>query len=131
LYRFQPEGAREPQWIDGSGAQASNGLLRTPVSGAHLTSLFGMRLHPLLGFTRMHQGVDFGASVGAPVLAAGDGAVEEARWAGDYGRWLKIRHSADVETGYGHLSSWAPGVVPGARVRQGQIVAFVGASGLV
>jgi murein DD-endopeptidase MepM/ murein hydrolase activator NlpD len=131
LYRFQPEGAREPRWIDGSGAQTTNGLLRTPVAGARLTSLFGMRLHPLLGFTRMHQGVDFGASVGTPVLAAGDGVVEEARWAGDYGRWLKIRHSADVETGYGHLSSWAPGVVPGARVRQGQIVAFVGASGLV
>ena len=130
LYRFQPEGAHDPLWVDGIAGRAPPALLRTPVDGAHLTSTFGMRLHPLLGFTRMHEGVDFGASLGAPVLAAGDGVVEEARWSGGYGRWLRIRHSPGLETGYGHLSAWGPGMVPGARVRQGQIVAFVGASGL-
>jgi murein DD-endopeptidase MepM/ murein hydrolase activator NlpD len=95
-----------------------------------VTSAFGLRFHPLLGFTRMHQGVDFGASTGAPVLAAGDGVVEETRWAGGYGRWLRIRHGVAVETGYGHLSAWAPGVKPGVRVRQGEVVGYVGDSGL-
>ncbi len=100
------------------------------MDGARLTSAFGMRMHPLLGFTRMHQGVGSRrASVGAPVLAAGDGVVEEARWDGGYGRWLKIRHGPGLETGYGHLSGWARGVTPGASVRQGQVVAYVGASG--
>lgn len=130
LYRFQPEGSRGEQWVDGADGAAAPALLRTPVDGAHLTSAFGLRIHPLLGFTRMHEGVDFGASLGAPVLAAGDGVIEEARWSGGYGRWLKIRHSAALETGYGHLSAWGAGMVPGARVRQGQVVAFVGASGL-
>ena len=78
----------------------------------------------------MHQGVDFGASEGAPVLAAGDGVVEEARWAGGYGRWLKIRHAEGLETGYAHLSAWAAGIAPGSRVRQGEVVAYVGATGL-
>lgn len=130
LYRFQPAGSHDEQWVDGADGSAAPALLRTPVDGAHLTSAFGLRMHPLLGFTRMHEGVDFGASLGAPVLAAGDGVIEEARWSGGYGRWLKIRHSAALETGYGHLSAWGPGMIPGVRVRQGQIVAFVGASGL-
>jgi len=130
LYRYQPEGASQPQWVDGEAGPGGGGLLRTPLEGARLTSAFGPRLHPLLGFTRMHEGVDFGAPVGTPILAAGDGVVEEARWAGGYGRWLKIRHAPDLETGYGHLSAWGPGIAPGVSVRQGQIVAFVGASGL-
>jgi murein DD-endopeptidase MepM/ murein hydrolase activator NlpD len=110
LYRYQPDGAAVPQWLDGRGDAGRFALLATPVDGARVTSAFGMRLHPLLGYTRMHQGVDFGAPAGTPVLAAGDGVVEEARWAGDYGRWLKIRHGSNLETGYGHLSGWAPGV---------------------
>jgi murein DD-endopeptidase MepM/ murein hydrolase activator NlpD len=116
--------------VDAAGHSNSALLLRTPVQGARITSPFGMRLHPILGFSRMHQGVDFGAPSGAPVLAAGDGVVEQAGWSGGYGRWLKIRHSARLETGYAHLSGWAAGIVPGARVRQGQVVAFVGATGL-
>lgn len=105
-------------------------LLRTPVDGARISSPFGLRLHPILGFTRMHQGVDFAAGIGAPVFAAGSGVVEEARWSSGYGRWLKIRHSSNLETGYGHLSAWAPGIAPGVTVRQGQVVAYVGDSGL-
>ncbi|HLZ83909.1 MAG TPA: M23 family metallopeptidase [Caulobacteraceae bacterium] len=130
LYRYQPPGSTKAEWVDGDSGPRVRGLLRTPVDGARLTSGFGMRLHPLLGFTRMHQGVDFGAPVGAPVLAAGDGVVEEARWDGGYGRWLKIRHGPGLETGYAHLSGWASGVSPGASVRQGQVVAYVGQTGL-
>lgn len=105
-------------------------LLEAPVEATRISSGFGMRLHPILGFTRMHEGVDFAASEGSPVLAAGDGVVEEARWAGDYGRWLKIRHGSKFETGYAHLSAWAPGIAPGVEVRRGEVVAFVGDSGL-
>lgn len=130
LYRYQAEWESAPEWIDGDGDPRRANLLRTPLDGARVTSNFGMRMHPLLGYTRMHQGVDFGAPVGTPVLAAADGVVEEARIAGDYGRWLKIRHSPVLETGYGHLSAWAPGVAPGVAVRQGQVVAYVGDSGL-
>jgi murein DD-endopeptidase MepM/ murein hydrolase activator NlpD len=78
----------------------------------------------------MHEGVDFGAPVGSPVYAAGDGMVEEARWAGGYGRWVKIRHTQALETAYAHLSAWAAGIHPGARVRQGQVIGYVGATGL-
>ncbi|MEO8926040.1 MAG: M23 family metallopeptidase [Caulobacteraceae bacterium] len=130
IYRFQPPGGGPVDYLDGEAGPSRPLLLRTPVDGARITSSFGLRLHPILGFTRMHQGVDFGASLGAPVLAAGDGVVEEARWAGGYGRWLKIRHDRGLETGYAHLSAWAAGVAPGARVRQGQVVAYVGATGL-
>lgn len=105
-------------------------LLEAPVEATRISSGFGMRLHPILGFTRMHEGVDFAANEGSPVLAAGDGVVEEARWAGDYGRWLKIRHGSTFETGYAHLSAWAPGIAPGVEVRRGEVVAFVGDSGL-
>jgi murein DD-endopeptidase MepM/ murein hydrolase activator NlpD len=100
------------------------------VFGARVTSNFGPRLHPILGYTRLHEGLDFGAPAGAKVLAAGDGVVEEARWAGGYGRLLKIRHGPDLETAYAHLSGFARGVEPGARVRQGEVVAFVGETGL-
>lgn len=130
LYRYQPPGSAKAEWVDGDAGPRITALLRTPVDGARLTSGFGMRLHPLLGFTRMHEGVDFGAPVGTPVLAAADGVVEEARWNGGYGRWLRIRHGSDLETGYGHLSAWVRGVSPGAAVRQGQVVAYVGATGL-
>jgi murein DD-endopeptidase MepM/ murein hydrolase activator NlpD len=130
LYRYQPLGSAKAEWVDGDAGPRVRALLRTPLDGARLTSGFGMRLHPLLGFTRMHEGVDFGAPVGTPVLAAADGVVEEARWSGGYGRWLKIRHAPELETGYGHLSAWARGVTPGASVRQGQVVAYVGATGL-
>jgi murein DD-endopeptidase MepM/ murein hydrolase activator NlpD len=87
-----------------------------------------MRQHPILGFTRMHAGIDFGAPSGTPVYAAGDGVVERADWAGGYGRWLQIKHAGGYETGYGHLSRWA--VKKGQQVHQGQVVAYVGSTGL-
>jgi murein DD-endopeptidase MepM/ murein hydrolase activator NlpD len=84
----------------------------------------------VLGYTRAHKGVDFGAGTGTPILAAGDGVVLEARrWSG-YGNWLRIRHSGQWDTGYGHISRYAPGIRPGVHVRQGQVVAYVGSTGL-
>ncbi|WP_297512778.1 peptidoglycan DD-metalloendopeptidase family protein [uncultured Caulobacter sp.] len=118
------------QFFDELGKNIKGFLLRTPVDGARITSTFGMRKHPVLGFTRAHKGVDFGAGTGTPILAAGDGVVLEARrWAG-YGNWLRIRHSGAWDTGYGHISRYAPGIRPGVHVRQGQVVAYVGATGL-
>jgi murein DD-endopeptidase MepM/ murein hydrolase activator NlpD len=104
-------------------------LLRTPVDGARITSAFGMRRHPILGYSKMHQGIDFGAGSGTPVYAAGDGVVVEARRWGGYGNWLRIRHAGGWETGYAHLSRYASGLKAGQTVRQGQVVAYVGSTG--
>nr|WP_295112003.1 peptidoglycan DD-metalloendopeptidase family protein [uncultured Caulobacter sp.] len=118
------------QFFDQFGKNIKGFLLRTPVDGARITSVFGTRRHPVLGYTRAHKGVDFGAGAGTPILAAGDGVVLEARrWSG-YGNWLRIRHSGQWDTGYAHISRYAPGVRAGTRVRQGQVVAYVGATGL-
>ena len=127
FYRFKAAGAAEAQYFDGDGKNIRGFLLRTPLDGAHITSGFGLRLHPILGFTKMHTGIDFGAPTGTPVFAAGDGVVKEARWAGGYGRWLEIQHNGEWATGYGHLSGWA--VKEGERVHQGQVVGYVGSTG--
>jgi murein DD-endopeptidase MepM/ murein hydrolase activator NlpD len=111
------------------GKSIKKSLLRTPVDGARLTSSFGMRLHPILGYTRMHKGVDFGAPTGAPIYAAGDGVVEVSGWAGGYGRFVKIRHNPHNETAYGHMSRIAAGAAAGAHVRQGEIIGYVGMTG--
>ena len=128
FYRFERHGVTD--YFDELGKNIKGFLLRTPVDGARMTSTFGMRLHPVLGYNRMHQGIDFGAGTGTPVLAAGDGVVVEARRWGGYGNWLRIRHSGGWETGYGHLSAYAKGLRPGQHVHQGQLVAYVGATGL-
>lgn len=127
FYRFKQPGAAEAEYFDEFGKNIRGFLLRTPLDGARVTSGFGMRMHPILGYTKMHTGIDFGAPIGTPIFAAGDGVVKEARWAGGYGRWLEIQHNAQWATGYGHLSGWA--VHPGEHVRQGQVVAYVGATG--
>jgi murein DD-endopeptidase MepM/ murein hydrolase activator NlpD len=127
FYRYQGPGSDAVQYLDELGKNIKGFLLRTPVDGARITSGFGMRLHPLLGYTRMHQGIDFGVPIGTPVYAAGDGVVEEARWAGGYGRWMKLRHSGGWETGYGHLSQWA--VKAGTHVHQGEVIAYSGSTG--
>lgn len=128
FYRFAR--GNDVEYFDEFGKNIKGFLLRTPVDGARITSLFGMRKHPVLGFTRAHQGIDFGAGTGTPILAAGDGVVvQSARWGG-YGNWLRIRHSGGWDTGYGHISRYASGIHPGVHVRQGQVVAYVGATGL-
>jgi len=129
FFRFQRDGG-EAEYFDEHGKNIRGFLLRTPVDGARLTSRFGMRRHPILGYARAHQGVDFGAGHGTPILAAGDGTVVKAsRWRG-YGNWLQIRHTGGWDTGYAHISRYAKGVRPGVRVRQGQVVAYVGSTGM-
>jgi len=101
-----------------------------PLDFLRVTSSYGMRRHPILGFTRMHQGVDFAAREGAPVLAAADGVVTQAGPAGGYGNFMRIRHAGGWATGYAHLSSFAPSIAAGARVLRGEVIAFVGHTGL-
>ena len=112
----------------GSGEGVKRGLMKTPVDGARMSSGFGMRLHPVLGFSRMHQGVDFGAASGEPIMAAGSGTISFAGWHGGHGRYVMIRHNKDLGTAYAHMSDIA--VKPGQQVRQGQVIGHVGSSGL-
>lgn len=128
FYRFERSNG-DVQYFDEHGKNIKGFLLRTPVDNARMTSRFGMRRHPILGYNRMHQGIDFGAGSGTPVFAAGDGVVVEARRWGGYGNWVRIRHSGGFETGYAHLSRYAKGLRAGQRVKQGQVVAYVGSTG--
>ena len=128
FYRFERADG-DVSYFDELGKNIKGFLLRTPVDGARITSTFGIRRHPVLGYTRAHQGVDFGAGMGTPILAAGDGVVLEARRWGGYGNWLRIRHSGGWDTGYAHVSRYAKGIRPGMRVSQGQVVAYVGSTG--
>ena len=101
-----------------------------PLDFLRVTSSFGMRRHPILGFSRMHQGVDFAAREGAPVLASADGIVTQAGVQGGYGNMIRIRHAGGWGTGYAHLSGYAPGIAPGAAVTRGEVIGFVGHTGL-
>jgi murein DD-endopeptidase MepM/ murein hydrolase activator NlpD len=128
LYRYQPKDD-DVDYFDSKGVSAKGMLMKTPVDGARITSGFGMRFHPILGYTRMHKGIDFGVPLGTPVMAAGGGTIEEEGWKGGYGNFVLINHGNGYETAYGHLSRFAPGEHVGSRVRQGQIVAFSGSTG--
>ena len=127
FYSYQPKGTNEIQFFDETGKNIRGFLLTTPVYGARISSTFGMRFHPILGFNKMHTGIDFAAPIGTPILAAGDGIVEDAKWWGGYGRWVRIGHNRDWETGYGHMSAIA--VRPGQHVTQGQVIGYVGTTG--
>lgn len=129
LYRYShPDGRTD--FYDRNGESVRRSLLRTPVEGARLTSGFGKRVHPILGYSRAHKGLDFGAPTGTPVFAAGRGVIEQIGRNGAYGNYVRIRHDSDTETAYGHLSRFGGGLKAGARVDQGQVIAFVGATGL-
>ena len=104
--------------------------MKTPVDGARISSGFGMRFHPVLGYSRMHKGVDFAVPVGTPVMAAGAGTIKFEGRARGYGNFLMIKHNRDYTTAYGHLSRFVPGLHDGSHVRQGQIVAYSGNTGL-
>jgi murein DD-endopeptidase MepM/ murein hydrolase activator NlpD len=130
LYLFQPPGDPQPSWFDGNGASVVRGLMRTPVEGARITSSFGPRVHPVLGYTRIHKGTDFAVPVGTAVYASGDGVVDFVGPHGGHGNFIRIRHSPDLQTAYAHLSSYAPGVVVGAAVRQGRAIGASGNTGL-
>jgi len=129
LYRFQmADGAID--YFDEDGRSAKQFLLRNPVPNGRFNNGFGGRRHPILGYTRMHTGVDWSAPRGTPIIAAGNGTVEKAGWTGGYGRQTIIRHANGYQTSYSHQSGLANGVVPGARVRQGQVIGYVGSTGL-
>lgn len=126
LGRFEVGG--QPQYFRASGEGARKGLMRTPVDGARLTSGFGMRFHPLLAYSRMHQGVDFGAPSGAPILAAASGKVAFAARHGGHGNYVLLKHNKDLSTGYAHMSRFA--VRSGQTVSQGQVIGYVGSTGM-
>ena len=130
LYRYQPDPNEPADYFDARGQSAKSMLMKTPVDGARITSGFGMRFHPILGYSRMHKGIDFGVPVGTPVMAAGSGTIIEEGWKGGYGNFLSINHGNGYGTAYGHLSRFAPGVHRGSHVRQGQIVAYSGNTGM-
>ena len=116
-------------WYDENGNSAARTLIRTPISGARLSSSFGHRKHPVSGFNAMHKGVDFAAPLGTPIIAAGSGVIREAGWKGSFGRYIRIRHNATYDTAYAHMSRFAPNIHPGSRVKQGEIIGYVGSTG--
>lgn len=128
IYRFRMDDDTF-DYFNAKGESTRKALMRTPIDGARLSSRFGRRRHPILGYTRMHRGIDFAAPTGTPIMAAGRGVVTEARWNGSYGRYVRIRHNATFSTAYAHLSRLAKGVRRGARVSQGQIIGYVGTTG--
>ena len=127
-YRYDHDGSRVG-WYDREGQSAARTLIRTPISGARLSSSYGMRRHPISGYNSMHRGVDFAAPTGTPIIAAGSGVITEAGWYGSYGRYIRIRHNSTYDTAYAHMSRIARGIRPGARVEQGQIIGYVGTTG--
>ncbi len=128
LYRFVTADGQE-DYFDDKGRGAKKALMRTPIDGARLSSGFGKRRHPILGYTRMHKGVDFAAPTGTPIYAAGDGVVTFTGRKGGYGNFLKIRHNGRYTTAYAHLNAFRRGVRVGKRVKQGQVVGYVGTTG--
>jgi len=130
LYRYQPDPNAPADYFDAGGQSAKGMLMKTPVDGARLTSGFGMRFHPILGYTRMHKGVDFGVPIGTPVMAAGAGTVAFVGWENGYGRFVIVNHGNGYSTGYGHLSRFAPGLHKGSRVSQAQVIAYSGMTGM-
>ena len=115
---------------DGNGKSAKKALMKTPINGARLSSSFGMRKHPILGYNKMHRGTDFAAPTGTPIMASGDGVIIKARWCGGGGNCIKIKHNSTYSTVYAHLSKFAKSARTGSRVRQGQIIGYVGSTGM-
>ena len=129
VIRFRPQGGAD-QFYNPQGESVVRSFLRTPMDASKVTSRFGMREHPILGYSAMHAGVDFGAPTGTPILAAGAGKVTMAGSNGGYGIYVKLEHTRDVGTGYAHMSRLGPGIKPGVAVRQGQVIGFVGSTGM-
>ena len=128
FYRFD-NGENKIGWYDQDGNSAARTLMRTPISGARLSSSYGMRRHPVSGYNAMHRGVDFAAARGTPIIAAGSGIVKAAGWKGSYGRYIRIRHNATYDTAYAHMSRIASGIRAGTYVQQGQVIGYVGSTG--
>ncbi|UVK40358.1 M23 family metallopeptidase [Mesorhizobium sp. AR10] len=129
FYRFQMQDG-STDYFDEDGSSAKQFLLRNPLPAGKFRSGFGARRHPILGYVRMHTGVDWAAPIGTPIIAAGNGVIEKAGWAGGYGKQIIIRHANGYETSYNHQSAFAKGMEPGVHVRQGQTIGFLGQTGL-
>jgi murein DD-endopeptidase MepM/ murein hydrolase activator NlpD len=129
VIRFRPQGGADG-FYNPQGESVVRSFLRTPMDASKLTSRFGMREHPILGFSALHAGVDFSAASGTPILAAGTGKVAMAGFNGGYGLYVKLQHTQDVATAYAHMSRLGPGIKPGVSVRQGQVIGFVGSTGM-
>ena len=129
VIRFRPQGGADG-FYNPQGESVVRSFLRTPMDASRLTSGFGMREHPILGFSALHAGVDFSAASGTPILAAGSGKVAMAGANGGYGLYVKLQHTQDVATAYAHMSRLGPGIKPGVSVRQGQVIGFVGSTGM-
>ena len=130
FYRFMAPDDASIDYYDRNGRSAKKFLLRKPVINAQMRSPFGIRRHPVLGYTKMHTGVDWAAPVGTPILAAGDGVVIKAGWDRGYGKHTEIQHINGYVTTYSHQSAFAKGIQPGVRVRQGQVIGYIGSTGL-
>jgi murein DD-endopeptidase MepM/ murein hydrolase activator NlpD len=130
FYRFQSPDDGIVDYYDEGGKSAKKFLVRKPVVTAIMRSGFGIRRHPILGYTKMHTGVDWSAPTGTPIYAAGNGVVERVGWESGYGKFVLVRHTNGYETAYGHMTAYARGIDQGTRVRQGQVIGFVGSTGL-
>jgi murein DD-endopeptidase MepM/ murein hydrolase activator NlpD len=129
-YRFQTPDDAVVDFYDETGKSAKKFLVRKPVNNAIMRSGFGGRRHPILGYVKMHTGVDWATPYGTPIFASGNGVVEKVGPEGGYGKYVRIKHNNGYETAYGHMSAFAKGLEPGKRVRQGQIIGFVGSTGM-
>ena len=128
LYNFKYNKIED--YYDMNGKSITKSLMKTPINGARLSSSFGMRKHPILGYNKMHRGTDFAAPSGTPIMASGSGTVTRARWCGGGGNCVKIKHNSTYETVYAHMKSFGKGVKEGRKVKQGQIIGYVGSTGL-
>lgn len=128
IYRFKTRDGRI-DYYNGDGESIRRALLRTPIDGARISSGFGMRHHPILGFSKMHKGVDFAAPTGTPIYAAGRGTIEIAERSNSYGNYVRIRHNTEISTAYAHMSRFAKSIRRGGRVDQGDIIGYVGTTG--
>ncbi len=128
LYKFGDD--KDYGYFDINGKSVEKALMKTPINGARLSSPFGMRKHPISGFNKMHQGTDFAAPMGTPIMASGSGTVTRAKWCGGGGNCIKIKHNSTYETIYAHMKSFAKGIKVGKKVRQGQIIGYVGSTGI-
>ena len=129
LYNFKYKN-NDSEYYDIKGKSITKSLMKTPINGARLSSAYGMRKHPILGYNKMHRGTDFAAPSGTPIMASGSGTVTRARWCGGGGNCVKIKHNSTYETIYAHMKSFAKGIKEGRKVKQGQIIGYVGSTGL-
>ena len=128
LYKFKSKDLTD--YFDERGQSVKKTLMKTPINGARLSSSFGMRKHPILGYNKMHKGTDFAAPMGTPIMASGDGKVIKSSWFGVGGNCIKIKHNSTYTTVYAHLSKFGRGIKKGVRVKQGQIIGYVGSTGM-